>query len=346
MKIMYVDASTDGHHLTYLNYLLQTASEESFAVLPKDAEQVNGRVRKVSTGSIRGFREYGNWMKELRAIAAEEQPDLIHFLDGDSMMRNLGRGLSRFGACRRIITFHHFFEGKAREISMKSMLRNVDMGVFHTKEIRKRVENLGCQNTECVPYPCFLDLPPGKSGEYRNRPPKLLTLGGTRYDKGLDILLEALEMVRVPFQLVIAGKPEYFDEVFILEHTEKYRDRVQICLRFLDDEEVKGFLMEADIIVLPYRKIFNGASGPMCDGLYLGKTIIGPDHGSLGEMLRQSHAGYTFESENIEKLGTCIEYALSHPCVYDDTAYRMQQELRPELFIQRYSEIYKKVLEK
>ena len=93
MKIMYVDASTDGHHLTYLNYLLQTASEESFAVLPKDAEQVNGRVRKVSTDSIRGFREYGNWMKELRAIAAEEQPDLIHFLDGDSMMRNLGRGL-------------------------------------------------------------------------------------------------------------------------------------------------------------------------------------------------------------------------------------------------------------
>lgn len=346
MKIMYVDASTDGHHLTYLNYLLKNASEDSLAVLPENSEKVVGRIRKTTVQSIRGFREYGNWMKELRSIAEEEQPDIIHFLDGDSMMRHLGRGFSRFGDCRLIITFHHFFEGKAREISMKRMLRYASAGVFHTEEIRREVEKFGCRNTECVPYPCFLDVPAGAGKGYRSDPPKLLALGGTRYDKGLDILLTALEKVQASFHLIIAGKPEDFDETFISEGTEKYRAQVQTYLHFLSDEEVKKFLEEADIIVLPYRKIFDGASGPLCEGLYLGKTIIGPEHGSLGEMIRQSHAGYTFESENVEKLAECIEYTLRHPCIYDETAYRAQRELQPELFASRYMAIYEKILKK
>lgn len=344
MKIMYVDASVDGHHLTYLSYLLKNASKDSLAVLPEYSDKAAGRVRKTTVRGIRGFHEYGSWMEELRGIAAEEQPDIIHFLDGDSMMRHLGRGLARFGDSRLIITFHHFFEGKAREISMKRMLHYAAAGVFHTEEIQMKVKKFGCKNAECVPYPCFLNVPAGSGRGYLNDPPRLLALGGTRYDKGLDILLEALKRVRSPFSLVIAGKEEDFDERFVFEHTAAYNDRVRTCLRFLGDEEVKRLLMEADIIVLPYRKIFDGASGPMCEGIYLGKTIIGPSHGSLGRMLQESHAGYTFESESTEGLAACIEYALAHPCCYDETAKNAQQALRPELFVQKYAEIYEKAV--
>ena len=75
MKIMYVDASTDGHHLTYLNYLLQAVPGDSFAVLPQDTDKVKGRARKISAAGTRSFQEYGNWMKELRGIAEEERPE-------------------------------------------------------------------------------------------------------------------------------------------------------------------------------------------------------------------------------------------------------------------------------
>ncbi len=346
MKIMYVDASTDGHHLTYLNYLLQAASQDSFAVLPKDTDKVAGRARKVSAASIRGFQEYGSWMKELRRIASEEHPDIIHFLDGDTMMRNMGRGLARFRNSGIVITFHHLFEGTVREVSMRRMLKYADAGVFHTEEIRGRVEKLGCWNTECVPYPCFLDVPAGISGEYKNHPPKILALGGTRYDKGLDILLEALELVSRPFQLVIAGKTEDFDEVFIRQHIVKYQSSVKTYLHFLSNEEVKNFLQEADIIALPYRRIFDGASGPMAEGIYLGKTIVGPEHGSLGSLIRKTHTGYTFDSENKEKLASVLEYALEHPCIYDEKACKAQKELKPEYFIERYASLYKKILMK
>lgn len=343
MKIMYVDASTDGHHLVYLKYLLNSQDDGSFAVLPEIPAGMEGCVRKVEIGSIRGFEEYGRWMKALRSIAAEERPDVIHFLDGDTMMRYMGRGLGRFGPLKLVITFHHFFGGKAREISMKRMLRYADAGVFHTESIQKKVAEFGCRNAKVVPYPCFLDVPPGKGGEYRNEPPVLLALGGTRHDKGLDIMLETLERVQRPFKLIIAGKQEDFDEAYITEHTKKYKEKVRTELRFLSEQEVQNFLLDSDIIVLPYRKEFDGASGPMCEGIYLGKTIIGPDHGSLGEQLQASHVGYTFESESIKSLTACIEYALEHPKIYDETAYQVQQELRPELFAERYKQIYREL---
>ena len=118
MKVMYVDASIDGHHLVYLKYLLKSVYGGSFAVLTSIPYGMEDCVRIAGTGSIRGFEEYGRWMKKLRGIAAEEKPDIIHFLDGDTMMRNMGRGLTRFADSGLVITFHHFFEGKAREISM------------------------------------------------------------------------------------------------------------------------------------------------------------------------------------------------------------------------------------
>ena len=135
MKIMYVDASTDGHHLTYLNYLLQAVPGDSFAVLPQDTDKVKGRARKISAAGTRSFQEYGNWMKELRGIAEEERPDIIHFLDGDSMMRHFGRGLARFKNARIIITFHHLVGGKARELSMRYAEARVRRGFSYRRDM-------------------------------------------------------------------------------------------------------------------------------------------------------------------------------------------------------------------
>ncbi|HIT65721.1 MAG TPA: glycosyltransferase family 4 protein [Candidatus Merdisoma merdipullorum] len=344
MKIMYVDTSINGHHLLYLNHLLQAVSDDSFAVLPELTDKIQGRIRTAGNGSVRGFEEYGSWMKELRGIAVEEKPDIIHFLDGDSIMRHLGRGFARFRDSGIVITFHHLFKGKMREISMKRMLHYADAGVVHTENILHQIESFGCDNVKCVPYPCFLDTVPETSGAYRNEPPILLALGGTRYDKGLDILLNALKHIDIPFRLIIAGKSEHFDETFIRNCTEKYRDSVEICLHFLDDEEIKRILEKSDIIVLPYRKIFDGASGPMCEGIYLGKTIIGPAHGSLGEMIQKTHTGYTFESENAESLSECIEYALKNPCIYDEIALQAQRSLDPKLFAEKYMNIYHAII--
>ncbi len=42
-----------------------------------------------------------------------------------------------------------------------------------------------------------------------------------------------------------------------------YRNRVKLYLDFLTDEEFEMAIQAVDAIVLPYRKTFNGASGPL-----------------------------------------------------------------------------------
>ena len=93
MKIMYVDTSVGGHHLIYVNHLLRIEPEESFAVLPEGQEQVEGRCIRLPIRSIRRPGDYRSWMKELHRISKHEKPDVVHFLDGDTMMRSFGLGL-------------------------------------------------------------------------------------------------------------------------------------------------------------------------------------------------------------------------------------------------------------
>lgn len=346
MKIMYVDGSVDGHHLTYVNCLLKAAEEGSFAVLPNGDGDIEGKNIRLPFKSIRSMKDYNAWIKRLYCIAKEEKPDIIHFLDGDTMMRHFGHGLGKLEKDRVVFTYHHLFPGKLREISMKKMLHNAAAGVYHTKEIAETVKKYGCKNVYQITYPCFLEQPIGCVKKYQNRPPVLLALGGTRNDKGLDILLESLKEVKEPFHLIIAGKAEDYDEKFVEEACKSYRSQVDIQLRFLTNEEVEFFLKKADIIVLPYRKVFDGASGPMSDGIYLGKTIVGPDHGSLGDQIRNFHVGYTFESENRKSLTKCIEKSLQNICIYDETAQRAQRELQPEFFVKKYHDLYDEIIER
>ncbi|MCI8597331.1 MAG: glycosyltransferase family 4 protein [Lachnospiraceae bacterium] len=343
MKIMYVDISTDGHHLIYLNSLLRAASQESFAVVSECAGEVQGRCRKIATPAIRSLSGYRKWMRELKNIASEEQPKVVHFLDGDSIMRYFGMGLGQFTHSKIVITFHHLFPGKLREISMKKMLKQADAGVFHTETIAEKVGSFGCKNAVCISYPCFLNSPIQSEQGYQNKPPILLALGGTRYDKGLDILLDALKSVTQPFRLIVAGKEETFDRAYIEKQTDSYHDQVELKLHFLSEEEVLECLQRSDIIVLPYRKVFDGASGPMCEGIYLGKTIVGPGHGSLGRLIKEYHVGYTFESENVKALSECLDKALKEPFLYDEVAKKQQRELNPEMFQKRYQELYQRI---
>lgn len=341
---MYVDTSVYGHHLIYLNNLLQVVSPESFAVLPDQGGDVTGRCRKIPEPAVRAFSGYRKWIKQLKRIAVEEKPDIIHFLDGDTIMRYFGWDFSKFYPCKVVITFHHFFPGKLRKISMKCMLEQVAAGVFHTEEIARKVKDFNFKKVWCIPYPCFFNIPMEKGEGYKNNPPVLLALGGTRYEKGLDLLLEALKFIKMPFRLIIAGGITDFDEKFVEKAVQSYRSSVEWDLRVLTDEEVVAYMRRADIIVLPYRKIFDGASGPMCDGVYLGKTILGPDHGSLGDLIQRHHVGYTFESENINDLRKGLNAVLSVPVIYDEIAEGYQKSLQPEIFRDSYLKLYEQII--
>lgn len=343
MKVMYVDYSIEGHHLEYLRYLSENTAYESFAVLPQQVTEL--KIRQIAYPHLnlkeKKIGDYLKYMKTLKKIAMQEQADIIHFLDGDSAMRYFDIGYRYLKKFRTVVTFHHLFPGKVREWSMRAILSRVSMAVVHTDEIETKIRSYGCKNVVCIHYPCFLPL---ERKEYDRRGPKtLLALGGTRFDKGLDILLEALNLVKEDFQLIIAGKQEYFTKEYIEALIKPYREKVKIYLKFLSNEEMAECLQKCDMIVLPYRKEFDGASGPMCEGAYLGKQIIGPNHGSLGAAIEKNHLGDVFESENKVALAECITRALQSEFVYDETARAYQESLNPGFFLEKHTALYRKL---
>ena len=340
MKIMYVDYSIEGHHLEYLKYLAENIEEECLAVLPQYVETLNMKQIAYPQLNLKEKKaaQYLKYMKTLKKIAIQEHVDVIHFLDGDSAMRYFHIGYRYLKKFRTVVTFHHLFPGKLRELSMKAILNTVSMAVVHTDEIAEKIRSYGCENVTCIHYPCFLPLE--RKEQEGGNTKTLLSLGGTRYDKGLDILLDALKNVKKEYHLNIAGKEEFFSRDFVENAIKSYKEKVTVNLKFLSNEEMIEYLQSADIIVLPYRKEFDGASGPMCDGSYLGKTIIGPNHGSLGAMIEKNHLGYTFESENSDDLAKKITLALDSSFTYDEVAKQYQNSLDPKCFLQKHRALY------
>ena len=140
--------------------------------------------------------------------------------------------------------------------------------------------------------------------------------------------------------MIIAGKPSYFSGKQIEELTAAYTDKVSCFLYFISDELMNKLFSVADIVVLPYRKIFSGASGPLTAGVSLEKIIIGPDYNSLGALIKDNHLGYVFTPECIDSLKIAIESAVENDFDCDSFYKEYKNRISPKCFIKSYEHLY------
>jgi glycosyltransferase involved in cell wall biosynthesis len=230
------------------------------------------------------------------------------------------------------------------------MFRSVSSGVVHTDSILKRLNEDGIKNVKHIEYPYFQSVSQVERNYARKKLgidtklPILLALGGTRYDKGIDLLLEALNQVKEPFFLLIAGQEQDIKITTMKKLSASYSQNVKMIMKFLTDEEFRLCLSASDFIVLPYRKCFDGASGPLGEGVAYGKTIIGADHGSLGQLIKENCLGYTFESENPNDMAAVISVALTKSYEEKVEYIMYREKLKPKRFQDDYMQLYKEIM--
>lgn len=351
MKILiYATPDEKGHHLSYLKAIVYGLKEEHeiVAVLPKKivALECSQRIIKDIDWGTRKFLEYNRLMKEFHKIVRKEKPDYIHIQCGDNFYRFFGIGLSKLKKYNIVVTFHHMRRSLLRDISMRRIFSIVKCGVVHTSTLKQMLNQMGIDNVSHIEYPSFNEYPSYSGIEARknlgiaSNDPILLALGATREDKGLDVLLEALKKVSNPFVLLVAGKEDAIKKQQIIEMSKDYINKPILILRFLTDDEFNQCIAASDYIVLPYKKHFDGASGPLGEGVTHNKVIIGPKHGSLGQIIEGNHLGFTFESENSDDLAIVIEKALSTEFVHDEKYIGYKMSLDPCLFISKYRKIF------
>lgn len=357
MKILYIDCGSNGHYRIYRRSLLKNSNINAVFVLPDKDDNLDSSYKQyiIPEWNIESinWKNYLSCMSKFKKIVRDVKPNIIHFLTGDILYPFYGVGIEGIKyQSQIIITFHHMnfqngWKNKIKLISIFLIFRNISCGIVHSECIFIELKNRGIRNAVCIHYPAF-------NGIYLNNKEQLmhkyniptagkilLALGGTRYDKGLDILLQALKNIDTDFTLMIAGKEEEITQIQIESLIQSYKDKVIVNLNYMTDIKMQELLNISDIICIPYRKSFNGASGPMCDGIGLGKMIIGSNHGTIGDIIRKHHVGIVFESESSNDLEEKLKMYLTEDFKYDDIANEFQKRLSILNFQKNYQEVYK-----
>jgi len=135
----------------------------------------------------------------------------------------------------------------------------------------------------------------------------MLFFGFIRDYKGLDILLEAIALIKnkMDFTLVVAGEFYSNQEQYIsLIQKLEIENRVKLFSDFIPTNEVKYYFSACDVVVLPYKSATQ--SGIVQIANNFDKPMISTNVGGLSEVIENGKTGYLVEKENPKQLANAI----------------------------------------
>jgi len=153
--------------------------------------------------------------------------------------------------------------------------------------------------------------------ELKSGPKQIMAFGKFGTYKKVEILIEAIEIVRKTnsdeLEVVIAGTdspntPGYLDGV-----QEKYKDVKGIVFTgYVEENDVERIFTDSTIVVFPYTST-TGSSGVLHQAGSYGKAVIMPDLGDLALLVKdEGYKGEFFNPESAQSLATAIDKILSN----------------------------------
>ncbi len=149
--------------------------------------------------------------------------------------------------------------------------------------------------------------------------------------KGLDALIDALGALRdaglLPY-LVVAGEPledvgAYRRRVHALGLTE----RVVFDLRYIPFAELPKYFLSADVVVFPYRRIYQ--SGVLQLAYGYGRPVVATAVGGVGEAVAEDGTGVVVPPGDPPALAAALRAVLSNPGMAEEMgrrAYRAAED--------------------
>jgi glycosyltransferase involved in cell wall biosynthesis len=166
-----------------------------------------------------------------------------------------------------------------------------------------------------TPHSPNFDLPAG--------PKKLMAFGKFGTYKKVEILIEALQLIREnnkePLEVVIAGTDSPNTPGYLQAVKEKYAHVPGIIFTgYVEENQVETIFNESTVVVFPYTST-TGSSGVLHQAGSYGKAVVMPDLGDLSILVKEEgYAGEFFNPESAASLAIAIENIL------DNDVYRRQ----------------------
>lgn len=331
-----IDNSIEGHHSIYQKCLSKIKNTKLIV------KEVNLSLKKNK------FK----FLKKILEIIEIEKNEDIHFLTLDYLYKY--PLLKKLNKNRIVIgTLHKEPNTYLKKILLKNFSRKITKIVVHSEFTKDELNKIGVFNVEVVEYPSFYDYSKFKRENLKkkeNLEKKIVIscLGGTRFDKGLDILLEAFEYIEEEVKskviLNIVGKEEYFQKSYINKMAKKNNINLREKYNFVTDEEFMKNVLLTDIMIMPYRKIFGGNSGPMTEAIVNKIPSIVPSNSNIGNLVQKYDLGETFEVENSKDLGRVLSKMIKEKREYFKTEY--DKKLTVDNFIKKHRKLYEQIVGK
>jgi D-inositol-3-phosphate glycosyltransferase len=264
--------------------------------------------------------------------AAKAKPRLFHILWNNKFEffdRTLLMLYYRWLGKKILITVHNVNAGRRdandsplNRLTLRIQYRLADHLFVHTDKMKgELIEDLevpanritvipfGINNT--VPNTCLTGVEARERLGIQAGDKAILFFGHIAPYKGLEDLVSAFE--RLPessnYRLIIAGRPKNCEKYWmpIRERLSSYvqSGRVVLKAEFIPDDETELYFKAADVLVLPYRHIYQ--SGVLFLGQSFGLPVLAADVGSLKDDILEGKTGFVFRPEDPLGLAVTVE---------------------------------------
>jgi D-inositol-3-phosphate glycosyltransferase len=270
---------------------------------------------------------------KLIRYAAKTETELFHILWNnkfESFDRTLLMLYYRFLGKRIVLTAHNVNtrkrdskDGRFNRLTLGIQYRLADHIFVHTEKMREELsEEFRVPRSRITVIPFGINnsvpntrLTPSEAKRrlgIRESERTILFFGRIKPYKGLEYLLDAFRQVvdrRQDYRLVIVGKPfdcaTYWSEVRDSIQDDVHHGRVLLREDFIPDGETEIYFKGADVVVLPYRDIYQ--SGVLFLGHSFGLPALASDVGSMKDDIVEGETGFVFRSEDPADLARVIE---------------------------------------
>lgn len=361
MKILYFEPGYGGHRDNYYKYYLNTLIKLSrnaneIGLCASQEFNVSGLDKRIKIYRIPApkykdklnivMRCY-NYMRKLMFsinIAHKYNYSIFHFMDIDSFKistilillfvpTNFNMFVTLHWACmplstkpilKRVFMYLDSFALKLILNKTKAIFVHGEaIKIYITKHLLLKVSD----KVVSVPYPIKYftnDISKEKARKILNLPENskiLLAFGGTRFEKGVNLLLDAAEKIPLSnnFKILIAGQAEFFNKKYFINRMSTntiLKNRLILRLMYIEGRNIDLYFNAIDVLVLPYRNIYMGQSGPLNLAIMYNKPIIAADVLQIGYDMKKYNLGLTFIPENSQSLCTAIQKYLSNQYYY------------------------------
>ena len=259
-----------------------------------------------------------NQIAALAAIDRDWRPDVVHAHDWHTAWA--GDTLARLHGVPLVATFHstergrhggHVPDGPSSAVNaIEAWLAHVSSAQICCSRfmMRELLEGLDPLNVHLIPN--GVDPRVWAPSDSVTREPLVLAWGRVQYEKGFQVLAQAMALLRGRIKgvrCVIAGRGSYLPELQSQVDIEGVSDLVNLA-GFVSDTELRDLLHRAGCVVIP--SLYEPFGIVALEALAAEAPTVAARTGGLAEIIEGTEAALLFEPGNARQLADAIERVL------------------------------------